>query len=128
MKSAAESGPSRRVEDRARLDIGAKVVLLDGRFACKIEDISHKGARIFADLPLEVGDQGFLQHDGLDQFFAVNWARDGSFGLSFDRELPPETMAALRQVAENYDDHREARLREFGRDWVAGRLGHATDA
>lgn len=124
---ATSNAPGRRVEERARLDIAARVVLLEGQFACTIEDISHKGARIIAELPIKVGDQGFLQHDGLDQFFAVNWVRDGSCGLSFDRALPPDIVRSLREVADDYDNHRAERLRQFGREWVEGRTGHSID-
>ena len=120
--------PERRAEGRTPLDIGARVVLLDGRSACTIENISFRGARIVSDLPAKVGDQGFLQRGGLDQFFAVNWADEGACGVSFDRELPSKIVRDLCDAAEGGAENEEARLREIGREWVAGTVGHSRDS
>ena len=117
----------RRSNARARLNIRAKIVLLDGQCGCTVDNLSRKGARIEADWPIKVGDQGILQREELDEFFTVHWVRGGRYGISFEEEVPEEKVLELRRLADNYERHREAGLREIGREWVEGRSGHSLD-
>jgi hypothetical protein len=114
----------RRSNARARLNIPARVVLLDGYCGCTVENLSRKGARIVCEWELRRGDQGILQRDGLDQFFTVQWVRDGACGLNFEDPVPDESIVALRQVADNFEHHTTERMRDLGREWVEGRAGH----
>ena len=131
MKSSARSAigifPSRRRNARARLNLPARVVLLDGYCSCTVENLSRDGARIACEWDLRIGDQGILKRDGLDQLFTVKWVSDGKCGVDFDDSVSQETILALRWVADNYETHRRARLKEFGRKWVEGDNTLSTD-
>lgn len=128
-QEADTTGPTagRRGNPRARLNIPARLVLLDGHCQCTIENISREGARVVAEHPLKLGDQGILQNNGLDQFFTVHWVRDGRCGLNLDDPIAEETILELRRLADNFESHRQAGLREFGREWVEGRTGRQLD-
>jgi len=115
---------SRRLDARARLKIPARLVLLYGNCSCTVADISRRGACVAADQELKVGDHGILQRHGLDHFFTVHWVRDGRCGLSFEEAVPKETILSLRHLAENYESSTKEQLREFGREWVEGTVGH----
>jgi hypothetical protein len=121
------SAAGRRRNARARLNIPARLVLLDGQCSCTIENISREGARVVTDHPLKLGDQGILRNNGLDQFFTVHWVRDGHFGLNLDDPIAEETILELRRLADNFESHRQAGLREIGREWVEGRSGSSID-
>lgn len=117
----------RRRNARARLNIPARIVLLDGYVGCTVENLSNKGARIACDRGLKRGDQGILKRDGLDEFFTVRWVRDECCGLRFDEAVSDDAIRELRQLADYYESDGRAQIREFGRDWVEGRIGHAED-
>lgn len=115
------AGGRRRGGARARLNIPARLVLLDGYFGCTVENLSRAGARIACERELRRGDQGILKRDGLDQFFVVQWVRGGSCGLRFDDKLvSEEAIRELRQLSDFYEEDEDAGLREFGREWVQG--------
>jgi hypothetical protein len=116
----------RRGNARARLNIRARIILLDGQCGCTVDNLSRKDARIEAEWPVKVGDHGILQREGLDEFFTVHWVRDGRCGISFEVEIPEERVLALRRIADNYENHREEGLRAIGREFVEGRAGHST--
>ena len=111
----------RRGGARARLNIPARLVLLDGYCPCTVENLSRAGARIACERELRRGDQGILKRDGLDHFFIVQWVREGTCGLRFDDNLvTEEAIRALRMLSDLHDEDDEAGLREFGRNWVQG--------
>ena len=110
----------RRGNARARLNIPARIVLLDGYCGCTVENLSRDGARVVCEWELKRGDQGIIQREGLDQFFTVRWVRDGSCGLNFDDPVAEETIFALRRLADDYEGYSEGRAREFGRKWAQG--------
>jgi hypothetical protein len=111
----------RRGGARARLNIPARLVLLDGYCTCTVENLSRAGARITCDRELNRGDQGILKRDGLDQFFFVQWVRGGTCGLRFDDTLvSEEAIRELRQLSDLQDEDEDASLRQYGREWVQG--------
>lgn len=115
------AGGRRRGGARARLNIPARLVLLDGYCPCTVENLSPAGARIACERELRRGDQGLLKRDGLDQFFIVQWGRGGSYGLRFDDHLvTEEAIRELRMLSDIRQEDEEAGLREFGREWVQG--------
>jgi hypothetical protein len=119
----AGANAGRRSSPRARLNIPAQLVLLDGKCYCMVDNLSREGARIVPENELSVGDEGILQRDGLDQFFVVSWVDDGRCGLRFEEAVDDELVLALRRIADDYDNLREQQLREIGREWVEGRIG-----
>jgi hypothetical protein len=114
---------SRRVDARAQLKVPAQLVLLYGNFRCTIADVSRKGACILVDELLKVGDHGILQQHGLDQFFTVQWARDGRYGLCFEEIVPKPVILELRYLSDHYASTEEEQLREIGREWAEGKTG-----
>ena len=124
-QSGSGAVTNRRTNARARLEIPARLILLDGQCRCTVDNLSREGARISCDQELEIGSHGILQRDGLEGFFTVQWAKEGHYGLNFDDPIQKPVILALRQIADDYDGHREESLREFGREWVAGTAGHS---
>ena len=113
------AGGRRRGGARARLNLPARLVLLDGYCSCTVDNLSPTGARVGCDRPLKRGDQGILKRDGLDQFFIVQWAREDRYGLRFDDKLVTEdAIRQLRQLSEFYESDEDFDLRQFGRQWI----------
>lgn len=118
---AGLGGPDgRRRAGRARLEIPARLVLLEGYFTCTVDNLSRSGARVTCEREMRRGEQGILKRDGLDQFFIVQWVRGGRCGLRFDDNwVTEETIRELRQLSDVCDEE-EAGARAFGREWAQG--------
>ena len=116
-----------RSSARAELGIPGKLVLLDGNSACMVENISRKGACVLTRGALAKGAHGVVQCEGLDNFFEVEWEKDGRFGVSFDTVVPKDVILRLRHLAETREDGVDESAWKFGREWVEGTAGHSAD-
>jgi hypothetical protein len=122
-------GPDgRRRSGRARLEIPARLVLLEGYYSCTVDNLSRSGARITCERELRRGDQGILKRDGLDQFFVVQWVRGERCGLRFDDNwVTEEAIRELRMLSDVQGEEGDAALREAGRNWARGDNAFSND-
>lgn len=112
------NGAERRRAERLAVLLPGTIMLLDGEFACAIEDISTTGARIVSDATLTVGRELLLRSSPLDELCSVAWVAGQAAGLEFIDEVP---LGLVRQLRWHYDHNRvqhEFAVREMLRDWV----------
>lgn len=102
---------------RARLDIEAKLSLIDGESRCKLIDLSLDGAKIATDRELYCGEAAILKIDGLEAFGSIIWASEGFAGLQFDERASKERLLYLQSVAKN---HEKFVAREAAQRWASG--------
>ncbi len=115
----------RRAAARLRLAIPARMMAIHGTRPCVLIDLSRTGARIaLADVPLKVGESGYLVISGLEVFAtAVRAARGqngGTNGLVFEDPLADDQVLSVRRHAETYQASERDALRDQVRRWVTG--------
>ena len=115
------SETNRRNAERLRVLLPGKLTILDGVYDLAIEDISQTGARLIADVDLELGQQGILQCHPLDELFSVVWTDGKSAGIQFDEEVALGTIRALRWHNDRHRERHDAELRDIVQDWGSGR-------
>jgi hypothetical protein len=91
MRPSKPKFPSASLEPRRshRFDLRAKgeLVLLSGRHACWVNEISRHGARLSTHAGIERGDDGLLQCDGLDLLFHAIRVEKNTVVVEFVDEL-----------------------------------------
>lgn len=96
------------------------IVLSEGKFPCKLEDLSLGGARITTDRKLEAGRTLWLKLDKLEVFGVVSWAKDGECGIEFEQRLPKVVVMQMQGYSVDLDEYEAAQGRLAARDWVVG--------
>jgi hypothetical protein len=108
----------RREHPRLRLNLPARIDLIDGPAKCSLENVSAKGARVaMVDCP-PVHALGLLRCSGLDTCFTVIWRVGCRVGLLFDRPISQETVIGLRRTIDNTRRLEFEDLRREAMDWV----------
>lgn len=92
----------RRAAPRARVLLPATLVLTNTSLPCIIENIASGGARVHLERPPRVGSAAYLLCGGLELFGSVAWVDGQRFGMTFDEELPPRVIVAIRRLADEY--------------------------
>lgn len=100
LNSASGSPSEQRGAPRLSVSLPAGLNLLDGTFACELEDVSTTGARI-ALTPairayLRIGTSGILECNPLQVFCSVRWITDTSAGLQFEEPVSIGQVRMLR--------------------------------
>lgn len=113
--------PNLRIAERLRVLLPGKLTILDGNYDCAIEDISQTGARLIADVPLRINQQGILQCYPLDELFLVVWTDGKSVGIQFDDQVALGTIRALRWHNDRFRERHDTKLREIVQDWATGK-------
>jgi hypothetical protein len=113
----------RRTASRLRLNLPARLILLDRTASCVIDNISQTGARLALESPPAPGEFGRLQCANIDRFFDTSWNTDHRIGVTFDEALPMETLRSLRDYSDRFPHHKHRELKAQARDWVAGETG-----
>ena len=114
----------RRGAARLRLAIPVRMVSTHATQNCILLDLSRTGARIGLAEPLAPGMCLYLKIARFEVFAEVI-RRDlgeggGINGLAFDEPLPDDTVLAVRQHAEGFEQRQRDALRDQVRRWVSG--------
>lgn len=104
-----------------RLRIPATIILLSGRYACRLDDLSQSGARITIEAVPPPRASGVLVVNGFEAFGEVVWSSTGRAGLAFDEPMPLDQVIAIRHFADSYADHEQKARERMVRDFVQGR-------
>ena len=116
----AKFKPVRRAE-RLRVLLPGKLTIIDGHYDCAIENVSQTGARLIADVPLKISQQGILQCYPLDELFAVVWTDGKTAGIKFDEEVALGSIRALRWHNDRFRQRHDEHLQEIVQDWATGK-------
>lgn len=96
--SSARKGP------RTKVLMRAAIYAPNGAAVAWIRDISHDGALVTTDDPLATGSDVIFKRGPIFAAAHVAWAKDGSAGLSFYRELDESALSSARLPLPNRDD------------------------
>ena len=110
----------RRAAPRLRLSIPARLITVAETRRCILLDLSRSGAQIGLELPLQIGDVGFLQFAEMEVFAAVIRTGPGLNGVEFDIPLEDSEVLAVRHFAEAFEADERRALRSEARNWVLG--------
>lgn len=113
----------RRVNSRARIYAPASFTLLDGAFACLLEDLSFTGARIAINHAPRPASSGILACGPLDVFCSVVWSLDQKCGLQFEEPVDLDMIRDTMNFAENYPAQERRAFERAAEEWVKGRAG-----
>jgi len=61
-----------------------------------ILDVSQTGAKLRCAVPLEIGQEVWLQASQFDVFGTIVWIGDGLYGVAFDESLSAEEAVGLQ--------------------------------
>jgi len=111
----------RRAASRVRLRIPATIILLSGKYACQLDDLSQTGARLTIDPPPPPHASGVLVINGLEAFGEVVWSSMGRAGMAFDEPMPLEQVIAVRHYADSFAEHEQNARERMVREFVMGR-------
>ncbi len=115
----------RRSDPRVRLDVPAKVLFLSGLKACRLDNLSQRGARILlAERPPPTGASGLLKVCRIEAFAEVIWSRGMECGLRFDDRLALEDVVIVRHFSDQQVEIEAAGRRTMVRNFVQGRRGN----
>lgn len=117
--SEANFNPGRSAE-RLSVLLPGKLTIFDGHYDCAIEDVSQTGARLIADVPLKIGQQGIMKCHPLDELFRVVWTDGKTAGIRFDTKVALGLVRTLRWHNDRYRKRHDAELSEIVQDWAAG--------
>jgi len=93
----------KRIGNRLRLGLPAKLVLTHETRDCVLDDISASGARIAMDSGVATGRNVMLHFHELRVPALVAWCEDGECGLRFEEPLPLEDMQGFLWIKQNPD-------------------------
>lgn len=110
----------RRTHPRARLDLPAEFVTLDGRNRCRMVSLSVCGARLKTDLAIRKGTTGFLRFGRTETFGTVVWTTQREAGIEFDELLDRQVVTAMRHLSESTRSDQAFLDAKAVRDWVNG--------
>lgn len=111
---------NRRGNGRAPMSFPTAILLSEGKFPCKLEDLSLGGARISTARKLERGRTLWLKLDKLEVFGVVSWAGEGQYGIEFEERLPKVVVMQMQGFSVDLDEYEAAQGRLAARDWVVG--------
>jgi hypothetical protein len=115
-----DDAANRRGNGRAPMSFPSAILLSEGKFPCKLEDLSLGGARITTDRKLEQGRTLWLKLDKLEVFGVVSWARNGEYGIEFEERLPKVVVMQMQGYSVDLDEYEAAQGRLAAKDWVVG--------
>ena len=98
----------------------SSILLSEGKYPCKLEDLSLGGARVSTDYKLERGRSLWLKLDKLEVFGTVTWAKDGEYGIEFEERLPKVVVMQMQGFSVDMEEYEAAQGRLAARDWVVG--------
>lgn len=104
-----------------RLRIPATIILLSGKYACRLDDLSQTGARITMDSPPPPGASGVLAVKEFEAFGEVIWRSANRIGIAFDEPAPLDQVVAVRHFADSFAEHEQTARERMVRDFVLGR-------
>lgn len=99
-----------RAHARARLNVAARVVTIDGAASCTLVDVSCTGARLRAMTCPKVGALVVIERLPFELFGVVRWSGGGDCGIDFDQPLALDEVVTLRRYAEG--EHARSRQAE----------------
>ena len=118
---APEPQVGRRVRNRLRSRLVAKVMTLHGTRNTILLDLSCSGARIKATPDMAKGQQAILTWSGFEAFGSLVWVSHGLCGIVFYEALGQNVMLATRDLDASSRMPSDAELdRNRAREWVAG--------
>ena len=109
------------MRSRARLGIGARLMLMEGVVPCRIDNLSIGGARLQLDVPLKLGCPGILTIHDTEAFGEVVWQSRGRAGFKFDELLEDSEVVRLRYLAPKILLNESNHVEIFAQQWVEGR-------
>ena len=109
-----------RTHSRARLNLPARVITVNGTLACALIDVSSTGAKIASTECPKVGGMVVVEGLPLELFGTVRWQLSGLFGFEFDVPISLEKVIALRQYAEGERHRQKTAEITYARNWVQG--------
>jgi len=114
----------RRREARLRVQLGARLITLDGTASAVMADISGTGARLHAaGLPLRPGEEAVLQWCGREAFGVVVWAEGGQCGMCFYDQIAGPDLAEIRRINDRRGEPTAAEaVRDAARAFVQGQV------
>lgn len=104
-----------------RLRIPATIILLSGKYPCRLDDLSQTGARLTIDSAPLPGASGVLVVNGIEAFGEVVWNSMGRAGMAFDEPMPLDQVIAVRHFADSFAEHEQLARERMVRDFVQGR-------
>lgn len=110
----------RRTDPRLRLQLPARLILVDRACSCVLENISRTGARLIVEQPPELGEFGQMQCEGFELFFETVWCRGKHVGVTFDEPLRRDRLLKLRQFNDCFSDLKHRQIKALARHWVNG--------
>ena len=105
---------------RARLDVPARLLTMEGTVPCMAIDASCCGAKLSAETAPRVGTMVVVQGLPHELFGDVRWSSRGRFGIAFDEPLPLAQVIALRRYAEGEGARQREAVLSTVRTWVTG--------
>ncbi len=85
----------RRIAARTTVDFPAQLKTPGGTRNVTIVDLSESGAKIAVDDTPKAGMVALIQIGPRELFCRIAWSRDGSCGVSFEKPLPRDLVAAI---------------------------------
>ena len=85
----------RRIATRAAVDFPAQLKTPGGTRNVTLADLSETGAKVMVSDPPKAGIVALIQIGPREMFCRIAWSREGSCGVSFEKPLPSELVAAI---------------------------------
>lgn len=85
----------RRVAVRAAVDFAAQLKTPGCTRNVTLADLSETGAKVMVNDPPKAGLVALIQIGSREMFCRIAWSREGSCGVSFEKPLPRELVAAI---------------------------------
>jgi hypothetical protein len=121
----AETKVGRRDDQRARVNLAARIVTVAGTRFVRINNLSRGGAAITGETPLKRGADVVLRWSGIEAFASVTWVAGCRCGLMFDEPISDEAVLIARSLSDHRESQQRAEQRTVARDFAHGviRLG-----
>ncbi len=113
---------ARRSVSRLRVNLPARIILLDRTIPCVLENVSQLGARLMVEKPPKLGEFGIMQCEMLDCYFDIVWQSGRRIGVAFDQPIEQSVLIALREFNDTFSERQRNEIKALARSWVTGEL------